>query len=243
MRLFLGLIFATAIAVVVAAQTDTIPATGGDIQITPMMRMSVQIEHAGIVIQVDPTAESLDSQAKPADLILVTDIHPDNYDPDQIAKLRNAGALVVMPEAVATLAAGEIATPMRVVSNGETITVGAITVEAVPMYNLQRGPTPGEAYQPKGRGNGYLVTLGGKRLYFAGKTECTPEMKALQDIEVAFVPLEMPETMPPFEAGECVTAFQPKTVYAYHYAGHKNDEAFFRAVLRTTPIVVRVNTE
>ena len=243
MRLFLGLILATAIAVVVAAQTDTIPATGGDIQITPMMRMSVQIEHAGIVIQVDPTAESLDSQAKPADLILVTDIHPDNYDPDQIAKLRNAGALVVMPEAVATLAAGEIATPTRVVANGETITVGAITVEAVPMYNVQRGPTPGEAYQPEGRGNGYLVTLGGKRLYFAGKTECTPEMKALQDIEVAFVPLEMPETMPPYEAGECVTAFQPTTVYVYHYAGHKNDEAFFRAVLRPTPIVVRVNTE
>ena len=243
MRLFLGLIFVTAIAVVVAAQTDTIPATGGDVQVTPMMRMSVQIEHAGIVIQVDPTAEGLDSQAKPADLILVTDIHPDNYDPDQIARLRKPGAPVVIPEAVATLAAGEIATPTRVVSNGETITVGAITVEAVPMYNLQRGPKPGEAYQPKGRGNGYLVTLGGKRLYFAGKTECTPEMKALQDIEVAFVPLQMPETMPPYEAGECVMAFQPTIVYAYHYAGHKNDEAFFRAVLRTTPIVVRVNTE
>jgi L-ascorbate metabolism protein UlaG (beta-lactamase superfamily) len=243
MRLFLGLIFATAGAVVVAAQTDTIPATGGDIQITAMMRMSVQIEHAGIVIQVDPTAEGLDSQAKPADLILVTDIHSDNYDPEQIARLRKPDAPVVIPEAVETLAAGEIAAPMRVVSNGETITVGAVTVEAVPMYNVQRGPAPGEAYQPKGRGNGYVVTLGGTRLYFAGKTECTPEMKALTDIEVAFVPLQMPETMPPFEAGECVTAFQPTTVYAYHYAGHKNDEAFFRAVLRSTPIVVRVNTE
>jgi L-ascorbate metabolism protein UlaG (beta-lactamase superfamily) len=243
MRLFLGLMFATVTAVAVAAQTDTIPATGGDIQITPMMRMSVQIEHAGIVIHVDPTAESLGSQGKPADLILVTDIHPDNYDPDQIAKLRKPGAVVVMPEAVATLAAGTIATPTRVVSNGETVTVGAITVEAVAMYNVQRGPKPGEAYQPKGRGNGYLVTVGGTRLYFAGKTECTPEMKALEDIEVAFVPLQMPETMPPFEAGECVTAFQPKTVYVYRYAGQKNDEAFFRAVLKPTPIVVHVNTE
>jgi L-ascorbate metabolism protein UlaG (beta-lactamase superfamily) len=173
----------------------------------------------------------------------VTDIHGDNYDPDQVAKIRKPGAPVVMPPAVAKLAAGKIAAPTHVVSNGEMVTVGSITIEAVPMYNLQRGPKPGEAYQPKGRGNAYIVTVGGKRVYFAGKTECTPEMKALKDIEVAFVPLQMPETMQPFEAGECVKAFQPRMVYVYHYEGHKNDEAFFRAVLKPTPIVVKVQIQ
>jgi L-ascorbate metabolism protein UlaG (beta-lactamase superfamily) len=244
MRMILSSVTATALAgVLLAAQADTIPATGGDIRLTPLLRMSVLIEHAGVVIHVDPTSKSDASQAKPGDLILVTDIHGDNYDPDQIAKIRKPGAPVVMPAAVAKLSAGRIAPPTHVVSNGETTTVGAITVEAVPMYNLQRGPKPGELYQPKGRGNGYIVTLGGKRLYFAGKTECTPEMKALKDIEVAFVPLQMPETMQPFEAGECVKAFQPRTVYAYHYEGHKNDEAFFRAVLKPTSIVVKVQTQ
>jgi len=245
MRMILGLVSVTAMAaaVLVAAQADTIPATDGDIHITPIMRMSVQVEYAGTVIHVDPMGKNDYSQAKPADLILVTDIHPDSYDPDQIAKIRKAGAPVVMPPAVAKLASSRITAPTTVASNGETVTVGSIRIEAVPMYNVQRGPKPGEAYQPKGRGNGYIVTLGGKRLYFAGKTECTPEMKALRDIEVAFVPLQMPETMPPFEAGECVKAFQPKIVYAYHYEGHKNDEAFFRAVLKPTPTVVRVRIQ
>jgi L-ascorbate metabolism protein UlaG (beta-lactamase superfamily) len=245
MRMILSLVSATTIAAgaLLAAQADTIPATGGDIQITAQMRMSAIVEHAGTVIYVDPTSRSDYAQAKPGDLILITDIHADNYDPAVIAKLRKPGAPVVMPPAVAKLAGDKIPAPTNVVSNGETVKVGAITVETVPMYSLVRGPKPGELYQPKGRGNGYIVSVGGKRIYFAGKTECTPEMKALKDIEVAFVPLQMPETMPPFEAGECVKAFQPKTVYAYHYEGHKNDEAFFRAVLKPTPIAVKVRIQ
>jgi L-ascorbate metabolism protein UlaG (beta-lactamase superfamily) len=245
MRVILSLVSATTLAagVLLAAQTDTIPGTGGDIQITPLMRMSAQVEHAGTVVYVDPTSRSGLTNAKPADLILVTDVHADNFDPDFIAKVRKPGAPVVMPSAVAKLAAGKIPAPTNVVANGETVKVGNITVESVPMYSVTRGPKPGELYQPKGRGNGYIVNVGGKRLYFAGKTECTPEMKALKDIEAAFVPLQMPETMPPFEAGECVKAFQPKTVYAYHYEGHKNDEAFFRAVLKPTPIVVKVKIQ
>ena len=163
MRMIVSLLPATVLAgVLLAAQADTIPATGGDIHVTPLMRMSVQLEHAGLVIHVDPTSKSNSAQAKPGDLILVTDIHGDNYDPDHIAKIRKPGAPVVMPPAVAKLAAGKIVAPTHVVSNGETVTVGSITIEAVPMYNLQRGPKPGEAYQPKGRGNAYIVTVGGK---------------------------------------------------------------------------------
>ena len=244
MRMFLGSVLAmalAAVAVMTADQADTLPATGGDIQITPLARASVQIEQAGKVIQVDPVGKG--EAKKQADLILVTDIHGDNLDPDEIAKIRKPGAPVVMPAAVATQAGAKIPAPTTLIANGETKTVGGISIQTVPMYNLRRGPKPGEFYHTKGRGNGYIVTLGEKRLYFAGDTECTPEMKALKNIDVAFVPMNMPYTMTPAEAADCVKAFQPKIVYTYHYEGQKNDEAFFRAFLKGTQTEVRVQTK
>jgi L-ascorbate metabolism protein UlaG (beta-lactamase superfamily) len=243
MRTFLTSACATALAAVsiVAGQSDTLPATGGDIQITPIMRASVQIEFAGKVIQVDPIAKTEPKQQ--ADLILVTDIHPDNLDPDEIAKIRKPGAPVVMPAAAATQAGAKVPAPTIVMANGETKTAADISIVAVPAYNARRGPKPGEFYHPKGRANGYVVTLGGKRLYFAGDTECTPEMRDLKNIDVAFVPINMPTTMTPAEAAECVKAFQPKIVYPYHYDGQKGDEAFFRAFLKGTQIEARVQTK
>jgi L-ascorbate metabolism protein UlaG (beta-lactamase superfamily) len=245
MRMLSCSVFATTLtaAALVANQAGTVPAAEGSIQITPIMRASVQIEYAGKIIQVDPMGKNDYTQAKPADLILVTDIDPDNLDPDQIARIRKPGAPVVMPAAAAKLAGARIPAPITVTANGETQTVAGVSIEAVPMYNAQRGPKSGEFYHPKGRGNGYIVTLGGTRLYFAGDTECTPEMKALKNIDVAFVPMLMPSTMTPFEAAECVKAFQPKVVYAYHYEGLKQDEAFFRAALKGTQVDVRVQTQ
>jgi L-ascorbate metabolism protein UlaG (beta-lactamase superfamily) len=243
MRTFLTSACATALAAasIAAGQSDTLPATGGDIQITPIMRASVQIEFAGKVIQVDPIGKTEPTQR--ADLILVTDIHPDNLDPDEIAKIRKPGAPVVMPAAAAAEAGARIPAPTIVIANGETKTAADIAIVAVPAYNARRGPKPGEFYHPKGRANGYIVTLGGKRLYFAGDTECTTEMKDLKNIDVAFVPINMPTTMTPAEAAECVKAFQPKIVYPYHYDGQKGDEAFFRAFLKGTPIEARVQTK
>jgi L-ascorbate metabolism protein UlaG (beta-lactamase superfamily) len=237
-------------AAVVWAATDTLPASGGDIQITPIMHSSVQLEYAGKVIQVDPVAAYDNVELpllgkfdalKPADLILVTDIHPENLDPAEIAKLRKPGASVVMPMAAAREAGAKVAAPTIVLANGESKTVTEIGIEAVPMYNLQHGPKPGEVYHPKGRGNGYIITLGGKRLYFMGDTECTPEAKAVKDIDVAFVPMNMPQTMTPGDTAECIKAFQPKIVYPYHYEGQKRDEAFMRALLRGTTVDFRAN--
>lgn len=244
MRLFLGLACATALAAaLIADQAGTIPGTEGDIRITPIMRMSVQIEYVGKVIHLDPMAKNDYSQAKPADLILVTDVGSDNLDPDQISKMRKPGAPVVLPAAAATQAGAKIPAPTEVMANGETKTVAGVSIEAVPAYSVAHGPKPGEFYLPKGRGNGYIVTVGGKRIYFAGNTECTPEMKNLKNIDVAFLPLQMPQTMQPYDAGECSKAFLPKIAYIYHYDGQKNDEAFFRASLRGTPIDVRVQTK
>jgi len=108
------------------------------------------------------------------------------------------------------------------------------------MYNLVRGPSEGQLFHDKGRGNGYVLTLGGKRIYIAGDTECTPEMRALQDIDVGFVPMNLPYTMTPEEAAECVRAFSPDVVYPYHFRGQ--DVNVFANALRDTPVEVRVRS-
>jgi L-ascorbate metabolism protein UlaG (beta-lactamase superfamily) len=208
-------------------------ASDDDISVTPITHASLQLEYGGKVIHVDPTSAGDYSAAKQADLILVTDIHPDHLDPAAIAKVRKAGTPVVAPAA----AAEKIENP-TVIANGETKTVGGISVEAVPMYNLRRGPAASQLFHTKGRGNGYVLTLGGKRVYVAGDTECTDEMRALKNIDIAFVPMNLPYTMPPSEAAGCVKAFKPKVVYPYHYRGQNPEE--FKAALKGEPVEVRL---
>jgi len=251
-RMFVALVVVIAFgaAVLAANQTDTLSASGGDIQITPIMHSSVQLEYAGKVIQIDPVATYDNVELpllgkfdalKPADLILITDIHPENLDVAEITKLRKTGAPVVMPAAAATEAGTKIPAPTVVMANGDNKNVADVGVEVVPMYNMQHGPKAGELYHPKGRGNGYIITLGGKRLYFMGDTECTPEAKAAKDIDVAFIPMNMPQTMTPGDAAECIKAFQPKVAYPYHYEGQKRDEAFLKALLRGSAVDFRAN--
>src|SRR5215207_8215241 len=127
----------------------------GDVRVTAITHASFQIEYGGKVIHVDPTSAGDYSAAKQADLVLVTDIHQDHLDPAAIAKVRKAGAPVVAPAA----AADKIESP-TVIANGETKTVGGVSIEAVPMYNLQRGPSAGQLFHTKGRGDGYVLTLG-----------------------------------------------------------------------------------
>jgi len=138
-------------------------------------------------------------------MVLVTDVDGDHLDVGMIARLRDEEAVVVGPAAAAGQFVGATA-----LANGETAEISGIGIEATPMYNLHRGPEEGQVFHEKGRGNGYLLTVGGKRIYIAGDTACTPEMKALEGIDVAFVPMNLPYTMPPAEAAECVRAFQPR---------------------------------
>ncbi len=220
-------------ALMAQTRTDAVPASGGDILITPIFHASLQIEHAGTVIQVDPVGVDRYAAAKPADLVLVTDIHGDHLDPAAIAKIRKAGAPIVGPAAVAEKLEG-----VTVMANGGRRTVAGVAIEALPMYNLTRGPAPGQLYHPKGRGNGYLLTLGGTRVYIAGDTACTPEMRALTNIDVAFLPMNLPYTMPPVEAAACAKAFKPRIVYPYHYRGSNLQE--FADALKGEPIEVRL---
>jgi L-ascorbate metabolism protein UlaG (beta-lactamase superfamily) len=229
---------------------DTLAASGGDITIAPITHASVQIIHGPHVILVDPWGETPPpppgvtpdpamaavrlarfAKLKPPSLILVTDIHADHFDQHVIDSLKTPATRVVAPAAVKLPGATTMA-------NGDTQTIDGVTIEAVAMYNLERGPQAGQLYHAKGRGNGYVVTVGGKRLYFAGDTECTAEMKALKNIDVAFLPMNLPYTMTPAEAAECARAFKPKVVYPYHYRGQ--DPKTFEAALAGTGIEVRL---
>ena len=143
------------------------------------------------------------------------------------------GTVVIIPGA----ASGDVPNG-TVMKNGETKKLGVWTLEAVPMYNLKRGPSAGQLFHDKGRGNGYVVTYGGLRIYIAGDTEGIPEMRALKNIDVAFVPMNLPYTMPPEEAAEAVKAFHPKIVYPYHFG--ESDLTVFSKALAGTGIDVRI---
>jgi L-ascorbate metabolism protein UlaG (beta-lactamase superfamily) len=233
-RAGLTILTAMATAFLYAAPSDTIPASGGDITITPLNHATLQIKHGPHVIDVDPVAQATYTGLAAPDVILITDIHPDHLDPATVAKLKTDKTTIVTPQA----AAAKLTGTKVVMANGETKTVDGISIEAVPMYNLQRGPSAGTLFHDKGRGNGYILTLGGKRIYIAGDTECTPEMKALTNIDVAFMPMNLPYTMPPSEAADCAKAFKPKIVYPYHYRGQKPEE--FAGALKGTGIEVRL---
>jgi L-ascorbate metabolism protein UlaG (beta-lactamase superfamily) len=226
--------FVTAVSLHAMAPADTIQAKGGPITIQPITHAALQLKYGNNIITVDPTMMGGDYATLPkADIILVTDIHGDHLDPATIAKASKAGTTVVIPGAASAQVKDG-----TVIANGEKKTIKGVEIEAVPMYNLQRGPAAGQLFHTKGRGNGYVVTLGDKRIYLAGDTECIPEMKALKNIDVAFIPMNLPYTMPPNEAADCVKAFKPKVVYPYHYMG--SDLKVFQTALNGSGVDVRV---
>lgn len=219
---------ATAGAALCAAPEEFSTAAG-PLQITPIQHASLILKAGGKVMYVDPAQGSYDGLPQ-ADYILITDIHGDHMAPNIVDKLRKPDTVILAPKAVA-----EKVTGCTVISNGESKTIGEFKIEAIPMYNL----TPErQQYHPKGRGNGYVVTYGGKRLYFSGDTEGTPEMKALRNIDVAFICMNLPFTMTPPEAAEAVRAFHPAVVYPYHYRGQ--DVNVFAKALSGTGIDVRL---
>ena len=194
----------------VLAQSSTLMGEDGEIVITPLMHASAQVEYAGTVIQIDPWSVADLSDAKQADLILVTDNSPaHHFDPVAITALRKPGAPVILTEtAQPHFPSG------TVLVNGESGVYAGIEVEAIPAYDM----TPGQPYHPNGEANGYVITLGGKRLFFAAVGECIPEIRALQNIDVAVMPMNLPvDRMRPVPVVECLKTFKPSIVYLNHY--------------------------
>lgn len=211
---------------------DIFPTDAGTVQITPIQHASLLIESGGKVIYIDPAQGSYDHRPK-ADLILITDIHGDHMAPKIVSSLSKDSTVILAPEAVA-----KTITQAKIIRNGESQRFGDWQIEAIPMYNLTRGPEPGKLFHDKGRGNGYILTYGGKRFYFSGDTEGIPEMRARKNIDVAFVCMNLPYTMTPAEAAAAVKAFHPKVVYPYHYG--KSDLEEFKKGLEDSGIEIRL---
>jgi len=193
---------------------ETFLTGAGPLNITPIMHASLMMEGGGQVVYVDPAQGSYDGLPM-ADLILVTDIHGDHFQPAIIDKLKKDNTTIIAPDVVAKAYTNAKVTVLK---NGESTSSGRYSVEAVPMYNL-KPDDKGQTYHEKGRGNGYIVTFGNLRVYIAGDTSGTPEMRALKNIDVAFIPMNLPYTMTPAEAADAIRAFKPRYVYPYHYMG------------------------
>jgi len=210
-------------------QTDVLRTAQGDLRITPIRHASLMLEWAGTTIHIDPWSQADYSPFPKADLILITDTHGDHLDLKAIAAITKADTMVVASEA----AAKSVATA-RGLANGASTEVDLkgkkLKIEAVPAYNLTRGPAAGQYYHPKGHGNGYVLTFADKRLYLSGDTECIPEMAAIRDIDVAFLCMNLPYTQTPQEAADCMKRLRPKIVYPYHYRGQ--DVKVFEEALR-----------
>ncbi|MEX0963946.1 MAG: MBL fold metallo-hydrolase [Pseudohongiellaceae bacterium] len=199
------------------ALADTFPAQGGDIVITPQVHASVQIEYQGLVIQVDPWSAIDLPNYLPADIILVTDSSSHHRDLDAIAALSSQTTEVIIPAN-----SRDVLPQARVMGNGEHLQLGDVTVSAIAAYDIIAGAPE----HPRGDANGYLLELGGVRLFFAGVTECVDEVRALTDIDVAFLPMNIPPgRMTPQAAADCARALSPEVVYSYHY-----DQSYARRV-------------
>ena len=240
---FLTLIVAVGSCGAESADDEMGSATEGvEVEITPFGSAGVQVEFDGTVVHVDPWNRGDYTYAKPADLILITDTPGDHLAPDLIQRLRKPGATVVLPSTPenARDEGGRdrlLSVPDGVVmNNGETMTLAGVAVEAVPMYDIM----PGNPFHAKGEGNGYVITFGGQRIYFSGVTECVPEIQMLEDIDIAFMPLNLPNgRMVPLAAAECVKIIRPAVVYPYHYRERPIDE-FVEALRGESDIEVRV---
>src|SRR5262245_41729879 len=214
-------------------QAQVFPTSSVPVRITPLYHASTLIEAGGKFIYLDP-AKPVDFTSHPkADLILITDIHGDHMDPDSIKAISKTGTEILAPPAVV-----QTVTAAKAMANGETKPWQDWTIQAIPAYNLKRGPAPGKLFHDKGRGNGYVLTYRGKRFYFSGDTEGVPEMRALKNIDVAFVCMNLPYTMPPDEAAEAVKAFHPKIVIPYHYRG--SDLSVLQKALEGSGIEIRL---
>jgi L-ascorbate metabolism protein UlaG (beta-lactamase superfamily) len=216
-------------------ETDVLPTSAGDLKITFIGHASLMFQIGGKVIYNDPVGQYGDYGGLPkADLILVSHEHGDHFDPKVIAQLSTDKTKLVLTPLCPAKPGGSI-----VMKNGDVETIDGIRIEAVPAYNLVHMRSPGVPYHPKGNGNGYILTFGGKRVYIAGDTENIPEMKGLGRIDVAFLPMNLPYTMTPEMVADAARAFKPKILYPYHFGS--TETAQLVSLLKNQPeIEVRI---
>jgi L-ascorbate metabolism protein UlaG (beta-lactamase superfamily) len=216
-------------------ETDTVKTSAGDLKITFIGHGTLMFAFQGKSIHVDPFGEMADYTKLPsADIILITHEHRDHLDPKALNILRTEKTVIVLTQACAKQIEGGI-----VMNNGDLKTIEGLKIEAVPAYNVLHKRDTGQPFHSKGIGNGYVITFGDKRVYVAGDTENTPEMKGLKDIDIAFLPMNLPFTMTPEMVADAAKAFKPGILYPYHYG--KTDPSYLLDLMKDTKeIEVRI---
>ncbi|MDP4207932.1 MAG: MBL fold metallo-hydrolase [Bacteroidota bacterium] len=215
-------------------ESDVVKTSSGKLTITFIGHASLVFDFKGTIIHVDPWTKFTDYVSQPkADIILITHNHPDHLDVKAIEAVSKKETQIVLNDAsFASLKKG------LVMKNGEKKTIAGISIEAVPAYNT----TPGhEMYHPKGRDNGYILTFGNKRVYIAGDTENIPEMASLKNIDIAFLPMNLPYTMTPAQVADAVHKFNPKILYPYHF-GETDVTALTKLLASDKKVEVRVRS-
>lgn len=235
-HVFMGIVIGIgAFSAAEAASPDTLETGAGPLLISLVGHGSVLFEFGGGVIHVDPFSRVGDYSSLPdADLILITHAHGDHLDIGAIEKIRKPDTKILLTETAYNRAGFG-----TVIKNGEEKEILGIRIQAVPAYNIKHMRDNGAPYHPKGEGNGYILTFGEKRIYVAGDTENTPEMKALQNIDVAFLPMNVPYTMTPEMVADAAKAFRPKILYPYH-TGDAEKERLVRLIKNENNIEVRL---
>lgn len=214
--------------------SDTFDTGAGELIISPVLHGTLAIQWNHKTIYNDPYGGKAAFAGLPVpDLILITDIHGDHLNEETLKELDLEKTTIIAPQAVIDQMDDLFKEKTQALPNGEKLVWNEITVEAVPMYNL---PETSDSRHTKGRGNGYVLTIGSKRIYISGDTEDIPEMRALRNIDIAFVCMNMPYTMDVGQAADAVLEFKPKVVYPYHYrgSGGLNDVEKFKSLVNNS---------
>lgn len=194
-------------------ETDVIATSSGALRITFLGHGSLLFTFQGKNIYVDPFSRVADyAQLPAADIILITHEHPDHLDLAAITSIRTPATQIVLTETCAVQIPEGI-----VMHNGDVHTIDDLCIEAVPAYNILHKRDNGQPFHPQGRGNGYVLAFGDQRIYIAGDTENIPEMQQLQNIAIAFLPMNLPYTMTPEMVADAAKTFKPRVLYPYHY--------------------------
>jgi L-ascorbate metabolism protein UlaG (beta-lactamase superfamily) len=216
-------------------ETDVIKTSAGDLGITFIGHGTLMFAFGGKVIHIDPYGQMADYAKLPkADLILITHEHRDHFDPKALSLLRTEKTVMILTNTLAKQVEGGI-----VMNNGDVKSVEGLKIEAIAAYNIVHKRGDGTPFHPKGIGNGYVITFGNKKIYVAGDTENIPEMKVLKDIDVAFLPMNVPPTMTPEMVADAAKGFKPKVLYPYHY-GDTDPSRLVELLKDTKEIEVRI---
>jgi L-ascorbate metabolism protein UlaG (beta-lactamase superfamily) len=216
-------------------EMDVLSTSQGPLEIYFIGHGTLMFRWNGVVVHVDPYSRVAEySELPDADLVMITHDHGDHLDPDALKEIVTSSTVIFCNEA-----SGGSLEKARVMHKGDQQDgPGGIGIEAIPAYNIKHKRSNGDPYHPKGNGNGYVLTFGEVRVYVAGDTEDIPEMAGLEDIKVAFLPMNMPYTMNPAQVASAARMFRPEILYPYHYG--KTDPNELVRLLEGDPIEVRI---